>query len=94
MIKKVGNIDIGIIGLSSLSTPYTTFPAYVEQYDFTGYEEAIDRYPPILQEEGAAIILIILLSVCIFIVVAKRFFPVFSRWVCPLKIGKVFWQPV
>jgi 2',3'-cyclic-nucleotide 2'-phosphodiesterase (5'-nucleotidase family) len=54
-----GNINIGIIGLSSLSTPYSTFPAYVEQFEFIDYADAIDAYAPILQENGAEIILII-----------------------------------
>jgi 2',3'-cyclic-nucleotide 2'-phosphodiesterase (5'-nucleotidase family) len=58
-IIKSGDIDIGIIGLSSISTPYSTFPAYVEPYEFTEYEAAIDKYAPILQGEGIEIIMII-----------------------------------
>jgi len=54
-----GEIDIGIIGLSSLSTPYSTFPDYVESYEFIPYEEAINTYAPILQDMGAEIIIII-----------------------------------
>ncbi len=54
-----GEIDIGIIGLSSLSTPYSTFPDYVEPYEFIPYEEAINTHAPILQDMGAEIIIII-----------------------------------
>jgi 2',3'-cyclic-nucleotide 2'-phosphodiesterase (5'-nucleotidase family) len=59
IIKRSGDIDVGIIGLSSLSTPYSTFPAYVEQYVFLDYEEAIDTYAPELQDLGAEIIIIV-----------------------------------
>jgi 2',3'-cyclic-nucleotide 2'-phosphodiesterase (5'-nucleotidase family) len=57
ILKKQG-IKIGIIGLSSLSTPYTTFPAYVEDYKFTPYASAIEKYAPIVKEAGADIIII------------------------------------
>lgn len=58
MIRS-GEIDIGIIGLSSLSTYFSAFPKYVEAFEFTAYDEAIDTYAPILQDLGAEIILII-----------------------------------
>jgi len=58
MIKS-GDIDIGVIGLSSLSTYYSAFPEYVEDFEFTSYDDAIDTYAPILQDLGAKIILII-----------------------------------
>jgi 2',3'-cyclic-nucleotide 2'-phosphodiesterase (5'-nucleotidase family) len=54
-----GDIDIGIIGLSSLSTPFSAFPDYVAPYEFTPYEDAIDKYAPRLQDMGAEIIIII-----------------------------------
>lgn len=59
LITKSGDIEIGIIGLSSITTSYSTFPAYVEQYEFTDYENAIEKYAPILQEEGVEIIMVI-----------------------------------
>jgi len=58
MIRS-GDIDIGIIGLSSLSTPYSAFPKYVEAFEFTAYDVAIDTYAPMLKDMGAEIILII-----------------------------------
>jgi 2',3'-cyclic-nucleotide 2'-phosphodiesterase (5'-nucleotidase family) len=54
-----GEIDIGIIGLSSLSTPYSTFPDYVEPYEFIPYEVAINTYAPVLRDMGAEVIIII-----------------------------------
>ncbi|OQX99007.1 MAG: hypothetical protein B6I20_10365 [Bacteroidetes bacterium 4572_117] len=59
IIKEAAGIKIGIIGLSSLSTPHTTFPDYVADYEFTPYDEAIDKYAPMAQNEGAEIIIII-----------------------------------
>jgi 2',3'-cyclic-nucleotide 2'-phosphodiesterase (5'-nucleotidase family) len=59
LITKSGDIDIGIIGLSSLSTPYSTFPAYVEQFEFIDYEDAIEQYAPFLLEQGVEILMII-----------------------------------
>ena len=56
---KSGDIDIGIIGLSTLSTPYSTFPDYVEPYEFIPYADAINKYAPILQDKGTEIIIII-----------------------------------
>ncbi len=56
---NAGETDIGIIGLSSLSTPNSAFPEFVEQYEFIPYEEAINTYAPVLQDRGAEIIIII-----------------------------------
>ena len=59
LIKRSGDIDIGIIGLSSVSTPYTAFPANVEQFDFLDYDDAIDTYAPVLLDQGVEFIIII-----------------------------------
>ncbi len=59
IIKTINDIKVGIIGLASLSTPFTGFPDYVADYEFTSYAEAIDTYAPMVQNEGADIILII-----------------------------------
>ncbi len=59
IIKEAAGVKVGIIGLSSLSTPYSTFPAYVEAFEFTSYADAIDKYAPIVKSEGADIIIII-----------------------------------
>jgi len=59
VIKIIDGINVGIIGLASLSTPYTSFPAYVAAYEFTDYTEAVEKYAPVIQGEGADIIIII-----------------------------------
>lgn len=59
IIKETLGIKVGIIGLGSTSTPQTAFPAYVENYDFTSYSEAIDKYAPLAKNDGAEILIII-----------------------------------
>ncbi|MEN8121174.1 MAG: bifunctional UDP-sugar hydrolase/5'-nucleotidase [Bacteroidota bacterium] len=59
IIRESSGVKVGIIGLSSLSTPFTTFPAYVEDYEFTSYSDAIDKYAPLVKNEGADIIIVI-----------------------------------
>lgn len=59
MLIEVGPFDVGIIGLSSLSTPYTGFPAHVESFEFTDYETAVERYATELSGLGADIIIVI-----------------------------------
>ena len=62
IIEKQG-VKIGIIGLASLSTPVTTFPAYVEDFNFTNYAEAIKKYAPKAKKSGAEV-LILLAHIC------------------------------
>ncbi len=59
IIKEIEGVKVGIIGLSSLSTPFSSFPAYVEPYQFTSYAAAIDKYAPIVENEGADFIIVI-----------------------------------
>lgn len=59
IIIESNGVNVGIIGLSSLSTPYSTFPAYVEDYEFTSYSEAVDKYATTAKDEGAEVIIII-----------------------------------
>lgn len=59
IIKFVGDIPIGLIGLSSTSTPYSTFPDYVKDFDFIDYEPAIREFISPVKEDGAEIIIVI-----------------------------------
>jgi len=59
IIKNIGEIQVGIIGLSSLSTPRSTFPAYVEDYEFTSYTNALNKYAPLAKADGAEILILI-----------------------------------
>ena len=59
IIEVAGGLKVALIGLASLSTPYTTFPAFVADYDFTSYENAIVEYVPIVKDLGAEIIIVV-----------------------------------
>ncbi len=58
IIKEIEGVKVGIIGLSSISTPYTTAPANVEDYEFTSYVDAIEKYAEEAKSEGAEILMI------------------------------------
>lgn len=57
-IITVNQVKVGIIGLASLTTPYSTAPANVIDYEFTSYEQAIEKYAPLVKDKGADIIMI------------------------------------
>lgn len=59
IIKEIQGIKVGIIGLASRSTPYTTFPKNVADFEFTAYEDAIKKYAPEMHENGADVIVLI-----------------------------------
>jgi 2',3'-cyclic-nucleotide 2'-phosphodiesterase (5'-nucleotidase family) len=59
IIKNIDGIQIGILGLASLSTPYSTFPANVVDYNFTDYEDAISTYAPQAISDGAEVLILI-----------------------------------
>lgn len=59
IIKEIDGIKVGIIGLASLSTPFTTFPKNVEDYDFLPYADVIDTHAPQAVNDGADFLIII-----------------------------------
>jgi 2',3'-cyclic-nucleotide 2'-phosphodiesterase (5'-nucleotidase family) len=58
-ILNIDGIQVGILGLASRSTPYSTFPANVVDYEFTDYSEAINTYAPKAISEGAEVLILI-----------------------------------
>ena len=59
VIKDFSGLKVAFIGLTTLSTPYTTFPENVKDYFFTPYADAIDKYAPIVKKEGARVIIVV-----------------------------------
>lgn len=59
VIKEVSDVKIGIIGLSSLFTPFTTFPDYVEDYDFLEYANVLNEIVPKVRSDGAELLVVI-----------------------------------
>ena len=54
IIKDIDGVQVGIIGLASTTTPYSTFPTNVVDYEFTDYADAINTYAPQVKSEGWA----------------------------------------
>lgn len=59
MVKDIDGINVGIIGLASQSTPISTFPAHVVDYEFTSYSEAVEIFADSARDKGADILIII-----------------------------------
>ncbi len=57
VITDINDLKVGIIGLTTTSTPTTTFPTHVEDYDFISYSVALDEFVPQIWDAGAEIIL-------------------------------------
>lgn len=58
-IIEANGVKVGIIGLASEGTPYLTFPPNVEDFNFTSYKDAINKYAPIVKAAGAEVLIII-----------------------------------
>ncbi len=59
IVKSCNGIKVGIIGLALESTPNVTMPINVEDYRFTPYSDAINKYAPMAQADGAEILIVI-----------------------------------
>ncbi|KAA3663517.1 MAG: bifunctional metallophosphatase/5'-nucleotidase [Chloroflexi bacterium] len=57
-IVGVGDMQVGIIGLTTQLTPQTTNPANVAQFKFIDYTTALREVVPQVKEEGADLILV------------------------------------
>ena len=59
IIREVDGLSIGIIGLTTTSTPFTAFPDYVADYHFGAYDSALTEIIPELQAQSPDIIIVI-----------------------------------
>ncbi len=57
-LLNVSGLKVGLIGLTTTSTPITTNPANVSQFEFTDYEQALRQIVPEVRAAGADIILV------------------------------------
>jgi 2',3'-cyclic-nucleotide 2'-phosphodiesterase (5'-nucleotidase family) len=57
-IVTVNEIQVGIIGLTTTSTPVTTNPVNVAEFDFIDYETALRQVVPQVKSEGAEMIVV------------------------------------
>ncbi|MCK5170580.1 MAG: 5'-nucleotidase C-terminal domain-containing protein, partial [Bacteroidales bacterium] len=58
IIKEIDGVKVGIIGLSSLQTPFTTAPVNVADFEFISYSEAIEEYSVKAKSEGADVLIL------------------------------------
>jgi 5'-nucleotidase/UDP-sugar diphosphatase len=59
IIRVVNGIKIGIIGLTTTSTPWSTFPDYVKDYDFINYDTALREIIPDVKQSGVELIVVL-----------------------------------
>jgi 2',3'-cyclic-nucleotide 2'-phosphodiesterase (5'-nucleotidase family) len=59
VIREVSGVRVGLVGLTTLSTPYSTFPTNVSELDFVSYVEALADWVPQAREAGAELILVV-----------------------------------
>lgn len=59
IILDVNDIQVGIVGLTTTSASYSAFPAFVEDFDFIAYDEALESIVPKIWDGGAELILCI-----------------------------------
>jgi len=58
-LKEIDGVMIGLIGLTTTSTPLTTFPTHVTDYDFISYNTALNEIVPQAKEDGAELLIIL-----------------------------------
>ena len=59
IVKEVNGVMVGLIGLTTTSTPYSTFPDYVADYNFISYAEALTEIVPQVKEDGAELLIVV-----------------------------------
>jgi 2',3'-cyclic-nucleotide 2'-phosphodiesterase (5'-nucleotidase family) len=59
IVKEVNGIQVGLIGLTSTSTPLSTFPDHVKDLDFISYDMALMEIVPQVKGEGAELLIVV-----------------------------------
>ena len=59
IIKEINGVMVGIIGLTTTTTPSSTFPDHVADYDFIDYLTALDETVPQVKLDGAELIIVV-----------------------------------
>ena len=58
VIKNIDGVMVGIIGLTTTTTPYSTFPDNVADFDFIDYATALEYIVPKAKEDGAELLIV------------------------------------
>ncbi|MFC1535846.1 bifunctional metallophosphatase/5'-nucleotidase [Candidatus Neomarinimicrobiota bacterium] len=59
IILDIDDVMVGIIGLTTITTPWSTFPDYVDDYDFIDYFSALEEVVPQVKQDGAELLIVI-----------------------------------
>jgi len=59
IVHPVNGVNVGIIGLTTTTTPTSTFPDNVADYDFIPYAEALQAVVPQVKNKGAELLIVI-----------------------------------
>ena len=59
IVEEIDDIRIGIIGLTTITTSWSTFPDHVKDLDFLPYASALESIVPQVNEEGIDLIIVL-----------------------------------
>jgi 5'-nucleotidase/UDP-sugar diphosphatase len=59
IVKQVNGIQVGLIGLTTTTTPLSTFPDHVKDLDFISYDDALREVVPQVRRDGAELLIVI-----------------------------------
>ncbi len=59
VIHDVEGIRVGVVGLTTRSTPRSTFPTNVIDYEFISYQDALEEWVPRARDAGADLVLVV-----------------------------------
>jgi 2',3'-cyclic-nucleotide 2'-phosphodiesterase (5'-nucleotidase family) len=59
IVKEVDGVRVGLIGLTTTSAPFTTFPDNVKDYDFISYDTALEEIVPQVKTDGAQLLIVV-----------------------------------
>ncbi len=59
IIKDIDGVMVSIIGLTTVTTPWSTFPDHVADYDFIDYSTALETVVPQVKQDGAELLIVI-----------------------------------
>ena len=58
-LETVDGIRVALVGLSTTSTPYTTFPTHVVDYEFLPYASSLEEWVPRAWAAGADVVMVL-----------------------------------
>lgn len=59
-IVERGGVRIGVVGVTTRSTPWTTMPSNVSSLEFRSLSAALDRYVPVVRSRGVDFVVVVL----------------------------------